>query len=107
MNSVFQAVRSLRRSPGFAAAATLTLALGIGGSTALFSVVNAVVIRPLPFTDPAKLAILWSEIPKRDIHEIGVSYSSLNQWRSQSRLLADLAIFDPVYEALAWTDGLE
>lgn len=58
-------------------------------------------IRPLPFADPAKLAILWSEIPRRDIHEIGVSYSSLNQWRSQSRLLADMAIFEPAYEALA------
>jgi predicted permease len=107
MNSFLQAMRSVRRSPGFAAAATLTLALGIGGSTALFSVVNAVLIRPLPFADPAKLAILWSEIPRRDIHEIGVSYSSLNQWRSQSRLLADMAIFEPAYEALAWTDGLE
>jgi hypothetical protein len=101
MNWFLQAVRSLRRSPGFAAAATLMLALGIGGSTALFSVVNAVLIRPLPFADPAKLAILWSEIPKRGIHEIGVSYSSLNQWRSQSRLMADMAIFEPAYEALA------
>ena len=84
MNSFLPAVRGLRRSPGFAATVTLTLALGIGGSTALFSVVNAVLIRPLPFGNPGKLAILWSEVPKRDIHEMGVGYSSLNQWRGQS-----------------------
>jgi len=107
MNSILTAVRSLRRNPGFAAAATLTLALGIGASTALFSVVNAVLIRPFPFRDPGRLAILWNEIPRRDIHEIGVSYTPLNQWRGQSRLITAMAVFEPANEALAWSDGLE
>ena len=54
-----QAVRSVRRNPGFAAAAIVLLALGIGANTAVFSVVHGVVLRPLPYEDPERLAYLW------------------------------------------------
>ena len=52
--------RSLRRNPGFALVAIITLALGIGGTTAVFSVVNSVLLRPLPFKNPDQLVWVWS-----------------------------------------------
>ena len=55
------AFRSLLKSPGFALTAIFTIALGIGASTAIFSVVNAVLLRPLPYREADRLVILWSE----------------------------------------------
>ena len=53
------AIRSLARSPGFTVAATLTLAVGIGATTAIYSVVDGVLLRPLPFADPDRLVSIW------------------------------------------------
>jgi putative ABC transport system permease protein len=91
-NDLRYAARTLRRSPSFTAIAIMTLALGIGANTAMFSVVNAVILRPLPYQDPARLAMLWTNDLKRDIREEGTSYPTFLDWRSQSRAFADMAI---------------
>jgi predicted permease len=91
-NDLRYAARLLRRSPSFAAVAILTLALGVGANTAMFSVVNTVLLRPLPYHDPDRLAMLWTADPKRDIHEEGTSYPTFLNWRSQTRTFADMAI---------------
>ncbi|MEP7345340.1 MAG: permease prefix domain 1-containing protein, partial [Gemmatimonadaceae bacterium] len=63
------ALRQLRRNPTLAAAAILTLALGIGANVAIFSAVNAVVLRPLPFPAPKQLAMLWEDNVDKDWHQ--------------------------------------
>ena len=85
-------LRMLLKNPGFTLVAILTLAVGIGANTAIFSVVNAVLLRPLPYQDPDRLAMLWTDDPKRNIREEGTSYPNFLDWRSQNQLFSDLAI---------------
>jgi putative ABC transport system permease protein len=80
--------RLLRRSPGFTAAAVLTLALGIGANTAVFSVADAVFLRPLPFAEPERLAAVWLNGPGHSI-----SQASFVELREASRSLADVAAY--------------
>ena len=90
------AVRILRKSRGFTTTAVAVLALAIGANTAMFSVLNAVLFRPLPYRSPEQLAMLWSEIPSQNIREGRSAYRNVEQWRSQSQSFADMAVFDPV-----------
>lgn len=77
------AVRTLLKQPGFAAAAILTLAVGIGACTAIFSVVHAVVFRPLPYPQPERLVMLWET--EQSGAQSNVGYPTFADWRAQSR----------------------
>jgi putative ABC transport system permease protein len=82
------AFRTLRKSPGFTAIVILTLALGIGANTAIFSVVYAVLLRPLPFRDASQLVVLRETTPK--VGAVGVSYPNFVDWRAQSRTFSQM-----------------
>lgn len=85
-------LRSLAKSPGFTLAAVLTLALGIGANTAVFSFVNGVLLRPLAYRDPGRLYTLWLNLEKRDGPRAEWAGRSLfSDWRRENRSFAGLA----------------
>ena len=83
--------RMLRKSPGFTAVAVLTLALGIGANTAIFSVVDAVLLRPLPFPDPARLMRIWECAPSRGYFRNVVNPLNFLDWRDHARSFESMA----------------
>jgi len=83
-------LRTLRQSPGFTSVAMVTLALGIGATTAIFSVVYAVLLRPLPYKDPGALVVLNETTPKVGL--VSVSYPNFLDWRAQSHAFTQMAI---------------
>jgi len=86
-------VRMLRKNPAFATLAILTLAIGIGANTAIFSLANAAFFRPLPYPDAERLAFLWQNNQRTSETEGLVSYPNFDDWRSQSHSFADMAFF--------------
>jgi len=91
-----QAGRRLLRDRGFTAAAGGTLALGIGATTAMFSVLHSVVLAPLPYPDPDRLVRVWHSAPGADIADIDVSYGTYLFYRELARSFDDIAIFHRV-----------
>jgi predicted permease len=83
--------RTLRKSPGFTVVALLTLALGIGGTTALFSVVDSVLLRPLPYPDPQHLVRVFDANRERGVVKSGVSLGNLMEWRRRTSAFSALA----------------
>ncbi len=86
-----QVIRGLFRSPGFTLLAVLTMAVGIGANTAMFSVIENVILRRLPYRDPAGIVMLWSGVPKKDIQKNWTSYPDIQDWRRESHSFRQIA----------------
>lgn len=101
------ALRTLRRNPGFALVAILTLALGIGATTAIFSVVNSVLLRPLPFQEQDRLAVVWESQKTRGYGTVEVSYPNYVDWRDQNKAFDQLAILGSTNTGMTLTGNDE
>ena len=97
-------LRTLRKNPGFTAAAILTIALGIGANTAMFSVVNAVMLRPLPWRDAGQLALIWTDDAARGLHREATAYRTITDWQSSNRTFQDIAFYSTQRVALMSND---
>ena len=100
------ALRAFRRTPGFTAAAILSIGIGVGANTAIFSVTNALLVRPLPYPDPARLAILWNRSPGLNITEDWFSTAQYFDIKTRHNGLADVGIAIGSYMTLSG-DGPE
>src|SRR5947207_11941094 len=89
------AARTLRKNAGFTAIAVLTIALGIGACTAIFSVVNAVLLRPLPYADAQRLVLVWGELRARNVPDWPFSPPDYRDVRQHTTAFADLAGITP------------
>ena len=88
------ALRGLLKRPAFAAIAIATLALGIGANTAIFSVVNAVLLRPLPLKEPDRLMTFWFSAPAKGLHHMDLNEALFAYDRERTRTFESLAAFE-------------
>ena len=100
-----QSVRSLAASPGFAVVVVLTLAIAIGINTTIFTIVNAVLLRPLPFAEPARLVTLWESHRAEGQDRVDVSGLTFLDWRARAKSFAALGAWR--YRGFTITSGLE
>src|SRR5215471_9571597 len=100
------AVRLLARSPGFTVVAVLILALGIGANTSIFSVVSAVLLKPLPFAEPDRLVLLWEQTTSAGLNgHSTVAPANYVDWKERSRSFEDIALFNGLQEYNLTGDG--
>src|SRR5262245_66258730 len=97
-------LRTLRKNPGFAAVAVVTLALGIGANTAMFSAVDAVLIRPLPYVDADRLVMIWDEMSHIGFPKHYSTPAEWREWRQSNTVFTDIAATQPV-PAILTGDG--
>src|SRR5256885_6611884 len=107
LQDIIYSLRTLRRSPGFAAVVILTLALGIGANTASFSIVDAVLLRPLPFHHPEQLVRLVHNAQGLGLHDVGMSVPELDDMVTRAGIFDQVSATWPVDGNLTGTDTPE
>lgn len=95
------ALRTLRRTPGFTALVLLTLALGVGATTAIFSAVNEVALRPLPFAEPDRLVMLWESNAERGWDRVHAAPANVMDWRARVSAFEDVALLNEYASGVA------
>ncbi|HKQ90167.1 MAG TPA: ABC transporter permease, partial [Blastocatellia bacterium] len=96
------------KKPGFTLVAVITLALGVGANAAIFTVVNGVLLRPLPYDEPDRLVMLWESDPRRNIERQLVAPPNLVEWMGQSHSFENIAYWSGSGEFnLVMADGIE
>ncbi len=95
------ALRGLRRFPGFAVTAILSLALGIGASVSIFTVADNLLLRPLPYRDPSRLVMLWEQNKARDWKRNVVAPANYLDWKMQNDVFESMAVFQDARSVLA------
>jgi putative ABC transport system permease protein len=106
VKDVGYALRTLRKSPGFTAIAVLTIALGIGACTAIFSVVHSVLLRPLPYADPERLVLVWTELRARNVLDFPFPIPDVKDFQEQAKTFEGVAgLFPPGRVAVGGETG--
>jgi putative ABC transport system permease protein len=100
-------LRMLAKNPGFTAMAVLTLALGIGVNAVVFSAVNMVLLRPLPYLHPEQLVMLFASNPTLGVQDMMVPASTFMEWRDNARSFAGMGAFSSEARNLSRTDTTE
>src|SRR5262249_51547819 len=85
-------LRLLLKQPGFALVAVFVLALSLGANTAIFSVIEGVLLRPLPYREADRICVLWKSVPARNIEWDWTSYPTIRDWSEQSRAFEEMAV---------------
>ena len=93
LGDIRYAARNLLKRPGFTAIAVITLALGIGANSAIFSPINAMLIKPLPFPDQDRVVAIWDRLPSRGIEHNEVAMANYLDWRAQNHSFQQLALY--------------
>src|SRR5438552_9684310 len=101
------ALRTLRKAPGFTIVAVLALALGIGGNTAIFSLVDSIRLRALPYAHAERLVVLWGNVMRARVERRGASYPDFLDWRAQAKSFEDMAAGDSQWMTMVGGDEPE
>jgi len=92
VNDLRYGFRTLRKSPGFTTVVLCTLALGIGANTTIFSVVHAVLLKPLSYQEPDRLFVVWESLAEPGFEKFRVAPGNYLDWRAQNRVFAEMAM---------------